>query len=301
MSARPSSRWLGGLLAAPLGCSAEMVTLGRGLPDPAFGDTGQPVKALNLRSTDEDSPTLTEDLLDIYFTSRRSGLGKRDVWTAHRERREDAFAEPNLVDAASSADDEVSPAISRDGLTLWVATDRSGRGDLDLWRTERATRESPWGQLAPVDELNSPSDDLPRPPAQGELVMPLASRRDDPRYLQTYFAVRPATNTPFRDIVPVDELWLPDTAMSGGFLTEDGLLLFFQREVALRGDLYVAWRGSTRERFQPPLALNALNTDADERFPWINIDQTRFFFASDREIDQGLDILATTLDLPRFE
>jgi len=195
MSARPSSRWLGGLLAVPLGCSAEMVTLGRGLPDPAFGDTGQPVKALNLSSTDEDSPTLTEDLLDIYFTSRRSGLGKRDVWTAHRDRREDPFGEPIPVEKASSTDDEVSPAISRDGLTLWVGTDRSGRGDLDIWRTQRASRQSDWGELTPVDELNSPFDDIPRPPAQGELVMPIASRRDDPRYLQTYFAVRPATRT----------------------------------------------------------------------------------------------------------
>jgi hypothetical protein len=302
MRVRIWSSCLAGLALGPLACGSEgIVTLGRAVPDPLFGDGGRPVAALNT-TTDEDSPTLTEDLLEIYFTSRGSGLGDRDVWFAQRSDRADAFGMPRLVMQASSPADEVSPAISRDGLTLWVGSDRlGGVGELDIWQVRRASRQASWEDPTNVTQLNSPSDDIPRPLALGGRLMPLASRRDDPRYLQTYLAVRSSDSVPFERVDPVDELWLPGVAMSGGFLTEDGLLLFFDREVSTRGDLYLAWRRSTSERFRPALALDALNSEADDRAPWINSEQTRFFFASDRDLDRGLDILGTTLDLPRFE
>jgi hypothetical protein len=284
-----------------VGCSAdELVTLGRAVPDPRFGDGGRPVDGLN-DGSDQSAPSLTEDLLEIYFTSIREGTGKGDIWRARRSTRTAAFDRAEFVDSVSTTAQEVSPVVSRDGLTLWIGSDRDGSlGELDIWQAERGSRDSEWGTLRNVSELNSVSDDIPRPLAQGELVMPLASRRDGVEY-QTYLAYRSSFDATFSD---PERLELPREeggGIAGGFLSEDGRLLFFHREGSDGGDLFLAWRRSPRGPFQNPIALELVNTPALESYPWVSKDQTRFFFASSRLTGRGFDIFATTLDLPVFE
>jgi len=285
-------------------CSAdEIVTLGRAAPDPLFGDEGRPVAGLN-DGSDQTAPSLTEDLLEIYFTSIREGTGKGDIRCARRSTRMAAFDEAELVTSVSTTAQEVSPVISRDGLTLWIGSDRDGSvGGLDIWQAERASRTSDWGELRNVTELNSVSDDIPRPLARAELVMPFASRRDGAEY-QTYLAHRPSQGSAFGpDFERVELQPERGGGISGGFLTEDGRLLFFDREGSGGGDLYLAWRRSSREPFssQNVLELGSVNTGALERDPWLSADRTRFFFASSRGTGRGFDIFATTLDLPVFE
>jgi hypothetical protein len=294
---------LAALLAALPLCACQddhVVTLGRALPDPRFGDDGRPVAGLN-DGQDQTAPSLTEDLLDIYFTSIREGTGKGDIWHARRSTRVAAFPRAQFVNEVNTTAQEVNPVISRDGLTLWIASDREGGlGGLDIWRAERGSRNSVWSELSNVTELNSPSDDIPRPLAQGELVMPFASRRDGAEY-QTYLAHRPTVDAPFQGEFERVELPREEGGgISGGFLSEDGRMLFFHREGSDAGDLYLAWRRSPGDPFQSPMGLR-VNTMALERDPWVSADQTRFFFASSRVTGRGFDIFATTLDLPVFE
>lgn len=286
-----------------IACSADdLVTLGRAVPDPRFGDQGRPVAGLN-DGSEQTAPSLTEDLREIYFTSIREGTGKGDIWCARRSSRVVAFDRAEVVNGVSTTAQEISPVIARDGLTLWIGSDREGtRGGLDIWRAERASRNAAWGALRNVTELNSTSDDIPRPLAQGELVMPLASRRDGAEY-QTYLARRPLLDAAFG---PPERLELqPEEGggIAGAFLTEDGRVLLFHREGSDGGDLYLAWRRSSRESFQRQdvLPLTGVNTTALERDPWLSADQTRFFFASSRLTGRGFDIFATTIDLPVFE
>ena len=310
-ASRSGGRWGVVLAALPLYALAalplcacnedDVVTLGRAVPDPRFGDEGRPVAGLN-DSQDQTAPSLTEDLLEIYFTSIREGTGKGDIWHARRPTRVAAFAPAEFVNEVSTTAQEVNPVISRDGLTLWIASDREGGlGGLDIWRAERGSRNSAWSEPFNVSELNSPSDDIPRPLAQGELVMPFASRRDGAEY-QTYLAYRPAVDAPFSgDFERVELPREEGGGVSGGFLSEDGRMLFFHREGSDAGDLYLAWRRSPSEPFQSPIGLAGVNTMALERDPWVSADQTRFFFASSRLTGRGFDIFATTLDLPVFE
>src|SRR3954467_9964908 len=71
----------------------------------------------------------------------------------------DWAAPVNLGPIVNSAFIDAGPAISRDGLTLYFGSDRPGGfGGLDLWVTERASLEAPWG--APVNlgaKVNSAS------------------------------------------------------------------------------------------------------------------------------------------------
>jgi len=291
----------GGAVLALLGCGDDrLITLGSTQPDPLFYDAGRSVGVINGEAND-DQPSLTEDLLEIYFSSQRPGLGGGDVWFATRATRAERFAVPRPVLAASSTGTETSPAISRDGLTLWVGSDRAGgAGKLDIWRTTRSSRDSTWGPLVNVTELNSEEDDIPRPLAQGDTVMPLASTREGGVY-QVYLASRANVDAAFGAPEPLLELQREQSRVADPFLSEDGLFLFFSRQGESSDDLYLAWRTRADQPFIDEIALSAVNTESGDHSPWVGADDTRFFFASDRQAELGFDVFATNLDLPPFE
>ena len=302
-------------LAVPmlLGCGADaVITLGQGGSTPRFFDAGRPVAALNTEA-DEHNPTLTEDMLEIYFTSEREdeGLGGSDVWYAKRDSRADAFGAPRVVAVASSDAEETSSAISADGNTLWVGSKRDDStavedgddddNDTDIWRTQRLNRQSEWSAPVQLTELNTGADDIPRPVGLNGTVMPIASRRGDDENYETYLALRNTPNDEFySEPVPVPELSVEGQSTVDAFMTNDGLLLFFNRsEGEEDGDLYMAWRPSPDEPFVEAVPLDAVNTEFDERDPWVNADGTRFFFSTNRGgRERGLDIYMTFIELP---
>jgi len=290
-------------LASALSCGGDVVlTLGQPEPAPVFGDLGRPVASIN-GSADEENPTLTADLLEIYFASNRAGgPGSGDVWCAKRNSRADAFGGPSLVGTVSTPQAETSPAISPDGLTLWVGSDRPGGvGDADIWQFERASRDALWGPGVNVSALNTPRADLPRPVAEGGLVMPFASR-DEAGLFQTYLARRVDAAAEFDEVVPLEAVRVEGSSTSDAFLTEDGLFLFFSRTLdAQGGQLFMTWRTDRREPFRQPIPLTDVDTSDDERDPWLDPESTRFFFSSSRRVERRHDIYATTFDVSRFK
>jgi hypothetical protein len=101
----------------------------------------------------------------------------------------------------------------------------------------------------------------------------------------------------------------PGLATVDGFLTDDGLTLFFSRSpatsatdaggdagAAAKADLFVAFRRSTAEGFQVTQPLDDLNTPADERDPWLTPDGKTLYFTSDRD---GVLTIYTAAVLPR--
>jgi len=114
----------------------------------------------------------TADGLEIYFTDveeRRAGFGGWDIWMMSRRTIDGEWGPcVNLGPLVNTAADEVSPAVSADGLELYFSGFRAdatyvrpgGYGGADLWVTRRATRNDPWGEpqnLGPV--INSAQQD----------------------------------------------------------------------------------------------------------------------------------------------
>jgi hypothetical protein len=288
-------------------CSGgKLVVLGSASPIPYHFDA--PVLVPELSSPSHtDNPTLTGDLLEIYFTSDRVS-GNGDVWFATRTSPDAPFGPPAAVTVANSDAFETSSAISGDGLTLWFGSDRpGGAGGVDVWVSQRASRASAWSTPVDVLSLNSAADDIPRPPGQRALVMPMASQLATPGYYQTYFAARATPGAPFAPPVAIPKLDYTDRSTVDGFLTDDGLTMFFssapvtapadgaapvdggQGDAGPGGDagvassdLFVAWRRSTSEDFGLAAPLGDLNTAADERDPWLTPDGTTLYFTSDR-------------------
>ncbi len=287
--------WLTAALTTASGCQGERIVLGEGpLSDalaPATADAfGPPELVAELTASDDDDnddekPTLTGDRLEIFFLSTRSGgPGGGDVWHASRARAEDPWNAPSLVAEVSSPSQERSPAISEDGLALWIGSDRpGGSGGLDIWVSTRATRTAGWSAPVLVPALNSSGDEIPRPPGALGLIMPLAYRRSPTDSYQIKVASRPAVDASWGAPSLLAEV---DTANIDvdGFLSADGLVLHFSTDRVHTGDqdLYVAHRASADVPFGSFAPIASLNTRYTDRDPWVSADGGEIYFSSDR-------------------
>lgn len=295
-------------LPAPAGCAGQTVTLGDSSPRPYHFDAPVPIAELASPSR-TDNPTLTADLREIFFTTDRSGTG--DVWVATRATPSAPFDPPQPVSAVNSDGFETSAAVSADGLSLWFGSDRpGGAGAVDIWVAQRAARGAAWSSPVNVVALNSPADDIPRPPGQHGLVMPMASARPAPANpsgtYQTYLTARAGAGAPFEAPAAIPELDYTNRSTVDACLTDDGLTMFFSSSPAgvdggvdaggTSADLYVAWRRSTSEAFSVTQPLDDLNTTSDERDPWLSPDGRTLYFTSDRS---GVLQIYTALVLPR--
>jgi len=253
------------------------------MPKPYRFDTPMVIDELSVEAK-ADNPSLTADLLEIYFTASPVPGQGGDIWSATRSDLDVPFGAPAPLEELGSPGLETSPIVAADGLALWFASDRpGGSGDLDIWLVTRDARATPWSAPINLAALNSERQEIPRPPGQRQRVMPLASDRELPGYYQIYLSERATVSAPFEAPVHVAELSFPDESTVDGFLTDDGLTLFYVTGPEIGpADLYVASRRSVHEAFELSTPLSELNTDSDERDPWLSPDGSRFFFASDR-------------------
>jgi Tol biopolymer transport system component len=141
------------------------------------GEWGQPenLGATFNTSSDDASLYLSADGLEAYFVSKRpGGFGGFDIWVSTRETKEQDWGEPrNLGSNVNSANGEICPSISGDGLSLYFSDyyqdyRPGGQGECDLYVTTRATTKDDWGEaknLGPIvnssyyDAYPSISDD----------------------------------------------------------------------------------------------------------------------------------------------
>ena len=299
------------------GCQGEVVTLGE---KPAktmhFVNPRLVLELATYART--NNATLTADLLEIYFTSSRDE-NDFDIWTASRASRSDVFGAPVKVRPVSSARTDTGSAVSADGLTLWIGSDRrigggggGGGGNnnsLDIWVSSRAARSAEWGEPSLVPSLNSPQFDIPRPPGASELVMPLGTERGAGSIYRTYFASRASASSPFETPQIVPELMFENATTMDAFLSDDGLTLFYSSRPAeapieasapviaddastgaavdaspqvQSADLFIAHREKLTDPFSGFAPIAELNTFFDERDPWMSADKTQFYFTSDR-------------------
>jgi hypothetical protein len=287
----PGRLFLASAACATLGCGdGRQVVLG-GVPaldaGTELGAFGPPVLVPELAAAgfDDFKETLRGDLLEIYFCSTRpGGPGNWDVWSATRARASDPWGAPGLVAEVSSSSRETGTALSAEGLTLWLASDRpGGKGGFDIYVSTRPSRMAPWSTPAPVAELNTTSDEFPRAPAESALVMPPSYAFTKYQY-QTFLTSRPNAGAPWTKPASLSEV---DTANidTDAFLTQDGLVLYFSSDRIVVGDqdLFVTSRPDPGSPFGSSKPVSELNVAGyQDRDPWLSPDGREMYFASDR-------------------
>jgi hypothetical protein len=113
-----------------------------------------------------DSPYISADGLILWFASNRPGsLGKNDLWEARRLSLDAPFGEPvNLGRTINTADEESTPALTRDGMRLFFSR-RTNGAPADIFLADRSDPAEPFGPAMPLPgNVNSPEPDFfPRP------------------------------------------------------------------------------------------------------------------------------------------
>src|SRR5687767_2081353 len=92
-----------------------------------LGAWSTPVLVPELNSTDsDDDPSLTADMLEVYFDSGRfvTGGAAGDVWVATRTSTSEPFGVPIAVNEFVSGFDDTGCDLSPDGLRLYLGSNR---------------------------------------------------------------------------------------------------------------------------------------------------------------------------------
>lgn len=230
------------------------------------------------------APTLSNDLLEVYFTSWITG-GDWDIWSARREDIDSPWEEFQPLDVVNSHRHEDSANLSPDGLTLTFASDglEGGFGNYDLWQTTRVSRDAPWLEpenLGPVINSRGGEGSATFSPDGLELIF-------DRGCCETSWLRRSTRRT-------LADPWSEPESMSprgsehefgaAGFpsLSPDGLSLFFNQQGEYGGeDICVSRRPAPDAPFGPAENLgSSINTSGRDMMPRIASDGSLYYVYS---------------------
>lgn len=253
---------------------------------PPFGEAAA-IPGLSDPNADDD-PSLTGDLLELYFKSNRGGMNDFDIWRARRDTTDQPWADPVQVDELSTKSFEATPEVSLDGLTITFASDRTGGGGggVDLWISTRLTRDDPWDPPEPLAALNTTADEFAAVTDEGGQRIVFNRMVVDHSY-DLFQAVLAGAD--WGD--PVALVNLSSAAYEAdSHLDPGGLELYFAGELAdAEGrDIYRTRRGDPGADFDAPERIAELATAGADEDPWVSPDRRLIVFSSDRSGDQEL-------------
>ena len=223
-----------------------------------FGDPA-PLLGINSEDTEEDDPSLTGDLLEIFF------LRNEKLWTSLRPTTTAVWPPPHVITELDGPEIELRPSVSADGKTLYFTRRPTGQQG-DIYVSIRAARGQPWSIPSRVDI------DLARPDkeelcgwssADGTslLVTATSTRGDRDVYLATRSG-NAFTTVPLTGINTTDN----DGA---AWATADGNQLMFDSDRYGTIDIWEAVkRGDTWDVAHHP----ELSTGRSDGTPWLSPD-----------------------------
>jgi Tol biopolymer transport system component len=210
----------------------------------------------------------------------------------------------NLGPVVNSPAGDQNPAVTADGLNLYFQSDRPGGvGNIDVWVTRRASRDSPWEppvNLGPP--VNTPfADGAPSLSPDGHFLFIHSNRTGALGLFDIWVSHRSGSKdeedweTPVNlgtDVNTADDEQGPDYVASDG-----GGALYFNRgnQTLQLSDLYraeVKRDGRTEGPAQPVTELNA--PAFNDAAPGLRADAREILFWSTRPGSLGADIWVST-------
>ncbi len=141
---------------APSGGANDLWVTTRASIDDVWGAP----RALDINSgTKDQTPSLSEDGLTLWFSSGRAGAGDDDIYVTTRSARTAGWTAPvPVAELGTTREDRgTSPFAGGLGLLFGRADDTSG--PFDIFATDRGSTSDPWSMPVMVTELDSAADD----------------------------------------------------------------------------------------------------------------------------------------------
>ena len=255
-------------------------------------------------SSDEGSPSISADSLEIFFDSNRGGAsGGYDLWVSTRQTTwqmtELVWGTPiNLGPPINTPFYDHHPSISLDGLTLYFTSDRpgGGYGDRDLWATTRSATGEPWSEpvnLGPT--VNSSSRDAaPSISADGLELFFHSNRPGGYGDQDIWVTIRATTSDPWAEPVNLGPGLNSSSKDGVSDISADGLMLFFRSQKSGTygsGDIWFSKRATVKDDWGMPVHPGPpINTTASDSSPNISADGSILYFHSDRAGGLGVDL-----------
>jgi hypothetical protein len=245
--------------------------------DAALGPWGAPraLTELNGPNTDEFGPWLSDDRLELYFSSNLSGISRR-LYRARRSAVSDPFGAPTeiLVGMTSNATD---PFVTDDGLSLYYS-DNAGVSEA-VYVATRATTVGDFSNPQVVSELDYPTSNDDGPAlSSDELTIVFHSQRLGDADL--FISTRPSKTSTWSPPMLLDGVSSPMKIDCCGWLSGDASALWFASDTGSnRTRLYIAQRIGAG--FGSPALLDSmLDTGGDNIDPTLTRDQRTIVFAA---------------------
>lgn len=220
-------------------------------------------------TTDDDDPTLTANMLVMYFDRGA------DVWMTSRISTNDPWGTPTKVNELSTLDVETTPEVNANGLFIMVASNRPNSQAQDIWWSLRASVSDPWPSMNLLPNVNSSSGEAGGNMTADTLTLVYASNRPGGSGdYDLYYTTRPddGLGTTFDAPTRIAALSTASTD-AGPFITGDGSEIYFDSG----GDLYHATR--TGNGWSSPMPITELNTSGMDTDPWVSADGRHIYFA----------------------
>jgi len=258
-----------------------------------------PVHLGPLINTDafDGGPSLSSNGLELYFVSGRPGAlggpGDQDIYVTRRKTPHDDWGRPERVPPPiSSPFFDITPSVSRDGLTLYFGSNRPGPFSPplpDLWVAHRASQTGPW------EEPENLGAGVNTPLFEGSISV---SEDDRTAYFagttsgfvfKLYFATRETKHELFGPRAPVELGVDPEWNVYGPALTPSGHAMFFAAgkdnpfAPGAINNLYVVERANHSAPWGPPVFLSSINCPTCfSGLPTISADARTLCWMGDR-------------------
>ncbi len=226
-----------------------------------------------------DHPTVTADGLTLVFVKLPDGQPSQ-LWQSTREEIAQPFGAAVRLFEDASSDNDYSPFLSHDGLTLWFHSTRPiapNRGDQNVWVTRRRSVSEPFDKPQPLGpEINTTEiEGTVFVSADG---LTLLFTRGKPE--QIFQATRRSESDDFTNAHALD---VGFAGVWNGFprLSADGRVLLF---AANRGEqhIWVATRDSVDAKFGTPTQLDEKVNVGEVSGPFLSADEKTLYFSSTR-------------------
>jgi hypothetical protein len=242
-----------------------------------------PIVDLNTAGFNDDDPSLTDDLLELFFASDRpGGLGARDIWVATRATVMEPWSVPSLVMSLSSTAIDSNHHVTGNGLAIIISSMRTGgAGGADLYLSTRTSRASPWSAPMNIAELNSPAGEWMAFQSASELRLLMCSSRAGNEDI--YESSRVAIGADWQS--PVVVVAQSTGAHDCDAMTPDDTSIYLA-STRVPGEDYDLFFAA--DPLAPAVRIDELSTPNRDRDPWVTPDHRTMYFSSNRTGDDDL-------------